>query len=108
MFQSKKSDELPKKTVSKSLFSSQIANVRIDALYDDITENIWENPFVNSVNGHVPDRHAYEKEDKCMYKNYFLKLQLVFGVILDPLHFINSLKKSTMYIPWLEWLVHTS
>ena len=61
MFQSKKSDALPKKTVSKSLFSSQIANVRIDALYDDITENIWENPFVNSVNGHVPDRHKYER-----------------------------------------------
>ena len=62
MFKSKKPEE--KKTVSKSLFSSQSALVRIEAVYENTTEIIWENPHVNSVFGHVSHRHCYEKEDK--------------------------------------------
>ena len=64
MFKSKKSEDNQKKTVSKSLFSSQSALVRIEALYENTTETIWENPHVNSVYGHVSHRHCYEKEDK--------------------------------------------
>ena len=63
MFKSKKAEE--KKTVSKSLFSSQSALVRIEAVFENsTTETIWENPHVNSVFGHVSHRHCYEKEDK--------------------------------------------
>ena len=41
-----------------------MALVRIDALSGVKTEMIWENPNANSINGHIPLRHAYEKEDR--------------------------------------------
>ena len=53
-----------KPKVTQSLFSTQAAIVRIIAKLPDGTVYIvYENEHVNSIHGHIPIRHANEKED---------------------------------------------
>ncbi len=56
-----------RKKDTKSLFSSQLAIIEIHAVLPDNTKVVfWNNPKVNSIHGHVPLRHCYEKETKSM------------------------------------------
>ena len=50
----------PRKTVTRNLFSSQLALNCIDALYASGKRvTIWENEHVNSIFGHVPCRYFF-------------------------------------------------
>ena len=55
----KKCDKRKKET--KSLYASQIAPVRLLAILGDEVKVLWTNPNVNSIFGHQPNRHCYEK-----------------------------------------------
>ena len=64
---SSKSDAKKKKKETKSLFASQICVVMIIAVFSDGTIVIlWTNEFVNSIHGHVHNRHFYSKETEGM------------------------------------------
>ena len=48
----------PRKTVTRNLFSSQLALNCLDAVYGSGKRvTIWENEHVNSIFGHVPCRY---------------------------------------------------
>ena len=50
------------KKETKSLYSTQVAPVQLQArLPDQTVEVLYENPHVNSIFGHQPWRQAYEK-----------------------------------------------
>ena len=61
---------------TKSLFSSQCAIIKLNAKYPDgKVETVFENEHANSIFGHQPLRHAYQKEDTSMYCTFFLILE---------------------------------
>ena len=53
----------PKKAVTKPIWTTQMAIVRIVAKFDGKTIVIWQNENVNSVFGHLPCRHTGQKEE---------------------------------------------
>ena len=44
------------KIETKSLFASQLSIVRLNAVFPEKTEVLYQNPNVNSIYGHVPIR----------------------------------------------------
>ena len=56
-------DKKPKKAVTKPIWTSQMAIIRIVAKCKDKTIVVWENENVNSVFGHLPLRHTGQKEE---------------------------------------------
>ena len=57
------SEAKKKKKETKSIFSSQTAICMVIAVFPDGTIVVlWTNPLVNSIHGHVHNRHFYGKE----------------------------------------------
>ena len=68
------------KKETKSLYSTQVAPVQLQArLPDQTVEVLYENPHVNSIFGHQPWRQAYEKG---LFTNY---VNMILGILPHPL-----------------------
>ena len=61
---------------TKSLFASQVAVVGLNAIYPEKTEMLWYNENANSIYGHQPVRHCYQKEDKSELPTILLELKI--------------------------------
>ena len=66
----KKCDKRKKET--KSLYASQTAPVRLLAILGDEVKVLWTNPNVNSIFGHHPNRHCYQKGPFIYYVTFTL------------------------------------
>ena len=56
------------KKQTKSLFTSQLALVALNAVFPDgRIEALWLNENANSIYSHAVTRQGWEKEDKCTY-----------------------------------------